>query len=117
MKYFEAENLANVLSEMTDKTGIVGYKVARNLRMINDELQEYYQFKQELFKKYGTEEKDGSIRIEKNTENYNAFMKEFEPLTNQEVEFNFRKFTQDELVESGMTAEEMMLLWEMTDDN
>ena len=106
MKTVEAEALSIALNSMLDTKGIVGLKIARNQRMINDELKEYYQFKQELFKKYG-EAKDGNLVIRKDSENYLSFMKEAKPLEDQEVNFDFRKITEEELADSGLTAKQM----------
>ena len=117
MNYKQAENLALSLSTMLDTKGVVGLKIARNLRMINDELKEYYEFKQELFKKYG-EEKDGNLVISKDSENFPLFLKEVLPFETQEVEFNFRKITESELAESGLTAGQMSAIWDyMVEEN
>lgn len=112
MKIAEAEHLAEVLSTMLKEKGVVGYKIARNLRMINDELKEYYELKQELFRKYGTEDGDRII-INKDSENYPLFIKEISPLAEQEVNFDFRKISEEELMSSNLTAEQMYLLKDM----
>ena len=109
MKIFEAEKLAENLSTMLQEKGTVGYKIARNLRMINDELKEYYELKQELFKKYGTEDGDRII-INKDSQNYPLFINEITPLMNQEVNFDFRKISEEEMEASTLTAEQMYLL-------
>lgn len=114
MKYSQAENLAIALSTLTDIKGVVGFKIARNLRMINDELREYYQYKAELFKKYG-EEKDGQLIINKDDPNFPLFMKELKPLMETEVNFDFRKITEEELIDSGLTSGQMSLIWEMVE--
>ena len=113
MKYTQAENLAIALNTLLDVKGSAGLKIARNLRMINDELKEFYEFKQELFKKYG-EEKDGQLIIQKDSPSYPKFIAELEKI-DQEVDFNFRKITEDELIESGLTARQMSILWEMVE--
>ena len=115
MKYSQAEILAENLLSLKDIKGSAGVKIARNLRMINDELREYYQFKQELFRKYG-EEKDGVLMINKESENFPLFMKEIEPIASQEVDFDFRKITEQELIDSGMTVGQIQLVWEMCDE-
>lgn len=111
MKTVEAEMLSIALNSMLDIKGIAGLKIARNQRMINDELKEYYRFKQELFKKYG-EEKDGNLIIQKDSENYPSFVAEIKPLEENEVSFDFRKLTEQELIDSGMTAKQMQLIWD-----
>ena len=114
MKIAQAENLSSSLSLLADIKGSAGLKIARNKRMIDDELKEYYERKQELFKKYGTEEGD-ILKIDRDSENYPLFMEELKPLMDMEVDFNFRKLMEQELIESGMTSAQMSLIWEMVD--
>lgn len=107
----QAEKLLNDLSTMLDVKGIVGFKIARNMRMIRDELKEYFQFKEEVFRKYGTE-KDDQLVVEKNNPNIVEFLAELEKLNQQEVHFDFRKITEEELIESGLSAKQMSLIWD-----
>lgn len=114
MKISQAETLAVSLSTMLDVKGVVGYKIARNLRMINEELKDYYEQKQKLFGKYG-KEKDGQMVIERDTEEFKKFMEEFSPIMDQEVNFDFRKITEDELIDSGLSAKQMAMIWDMVE--
>lgn len=111
MKQSQAEQLSIALNSLMDEKGVVGLKIARNKRMIDDELREYYEFKQELFKKYG-EERDGQLMISKDSENIDQFLTELKPLDEQEVDFDFRKITEDELAGSNLTARQMALIWD-----
>ena len=111
MKQSQAEQLSIALNSLMDEKGVVGLKIARNKRMIDDELREYYEFKQELFKKYG-EERDGQLMISKDSENIDQFLAELKPLDEQEVDFDFRKITEDELAGSNLTARQMALIWD-----
>lgn len=115
MKQSQAEALALSLSTMLDTKGSVGLKIARNLRMINDELKEYYQFKQELFEKYG-EEIDGHLAISKDSPNIGKFLEELKPLDDQEVNFNFRMITEDELIDSGLSARQIGAIWDIVEE-
>ena len=110
MKQSEAKLLSISLKSMDEK-GKVAVKIARNIRMIDDELKEYYQYEAELFKKYGTE-KDGQLVIDKNSENYQKFLNEMQPLDNEEVSFNFRRFTDEELENSSLNVNRVLLLME-----
>jgi len=110
MKQSEAKLLSISLKNMDEK-GKVAVKIARNIRMIDDELKEYYQYEAELFKKYG-EEKDGQLVIDKNSENYQKFLNEMQPLDNEEVSFNFRRFTDEELENSSLNVNQVLLLME-----
>lgn len=111
MKIKQADQLAQILSTMLQSKGIVGYKIARNLRMINEELTEYNEIKMDLFKKYG-EQDDDKLIINKDSENYSLFLNEISQYEEQEVDFNFRKFTEEELQNSDLTAEQMYFLSE-----
>ena len=110
MKQSEAKLLSISLKSMDEK-GKVAVKIARNIRMIDDELKEYYQYEAELFKKYG-EEKDGQLVIDKNSDNYQKFVNEMQPLDNEEVSFNFRRFTDEELENSSLNVNQVLLLME-----
>ena len=111
MKLQQADTLLNILTTMLQTKGIVGFKIARNYRMITEELKEYNDKKMELFKKFGREE-NGQIIIDKDSENYPLFLKEIEPYNEQEVQFNFRMITEEELANSELTAEQMLILSE-----
>ena len=111
MKLQQADTLLNILTTMLQTKGIVGFKIARNYRMISDELKEYNDKKMELFKKYGREE-NGQIIIDKDSENYPLFLQEIQPYNEQEVQFNFRMITEEELANSELTAEQMLILSE-----
>ena len=113
MKQSQAEILSFNLNSMMNEKGSIGFKLMRNKRMIDDELQEYYQFKEELFKKYA----DGKDVINPTTENGKAYLKEFQPIADLEVNFDFREITEDELAQSNLTANQMAVIWEwMVDD-
>ena len=75
MKTSQAEQLLINLDSLTECKGSIGFKIAYNIRKLSDELKEYVQFKQELFKKYG-EEIEGNLVINKESENYRLLDKE-----------------------------------------
>ena len=109
MKIREADLMVQTLNTMLQVKGIVGFKIARNLRMLNDELKEYYKIKQELFEKYGTQQGDELV-IDKTTENFTNYLKEIEPYEEQEVNFDFKKITEEELQNSDLTVEQILIL-------
>lgn len=111
MKIKQADMIASLLSTMLQTKGIVGYKIARNLRMINEELKEYNEVKQELFTKYGTE-KNGTLIIDKGTENYEKFLEEIKPYEELDVDFDFVKFTEEDYMSGELTAEQILILSE-----
>lgn len=110
MKCLEAEKLLFALNTMLDVKGICAFKIVRNKRMLEDELKEYFDFKEKIFRKYG-EEVDGQLRVDKDSPKFADFEKEISDLQTQEVEFKFRKITENELAESDLTAGQMNAIW------
>lgn len=111
MKISQAKMLSVALNTMMEEKGVLGFKLMRNKRMIDEEIQEYFGIEEQLFHKYG-EEKNGEYVIGKDTENYKKFMEEIEPINNQEVDFDFKKITEEELANSNLTANQMAVIWE-----
>lgn len=116
MKLLQAESLAlNISQILKDSRGIVGYKLARNLRMINDELKEYYELKEKLLRKYGTANGD-TLMLSKDSENYPLFMEEMGKIADQEVTFKFRKITEDEIADSGLSGDQIYLISDLLEE-
>ena len=115
MKTSQAENLLINLNMLTECKGSIGFKIAYNIRKLSDELKEYVSFKAELFKKYG-EENDGQLMINRESPNFSSFVKELNEL-DTEIEIPLMRFTEKDLVESGLSAKQMSLIWELVDGN
>ena len=115
MKTSQAEQLLINLDSLTECKGSIGFKIAYNIRKLSDELREYVMFKQELFKKYG-EENEGQLMINKESPNFSSFIKELNDL-DTEIEIPLMRFTEKDLVESGLSAKQMSLIWELVDGN
>lgn len=110
IKIMEADKVAQIIEPiLKDAKGITGYALAKNLRLIRSELKEYYDKKTELFTKYG--KKDGAIIvIDKDSPNYQKFLEEMKVFENEEVNIEFRKIKEDEIISSGLNGEQMFLL-------
>lgn len=117
-----AENILNSLSTMSSRSkGIVGYAIARNMRLLSQELTEYHKIKQELFLKYG-EQKDGQLYIDKDNENFDKFVSELSKYDVLEIDVDFMQVEEKDLIESGLNGDEMFFLMqymlkESKDDN
>lgn len=108
MKYSQAEIIANNLRTI-DAHGHIAFVIAYNIRQIDDELQEYYEFKRELFKKYGRE-KDGQLSVDLLTENGAKFVEEVTPFDNEEFEPKFKMLTEEELEKADLKTAEFLYL-------
>lgn len=112
MKTSQAELIKSAFETMLGTKGTCGVKIARNLRMINEELLEYNEKKLEIFRKYGREE-NGQLIVDKDSEHYQDFINELKPYQDMEVSFDFKTFTDEELAESGLNANQMMFLLDL----
>ena len=111
MKISQANQLSESLSTMMNVRGKVGFKIAYNKRKIDEELREYLKFKQELFQKYG-EEKDGVLQIFKGSDGYQKYLEEIAPIEDEDIKIDFKYFTEDELENADLTANQIYFLLE-----
>ena len=111
MKISQANQLSESLSTMMSVRGKVGFKLAYNKRKIDEELREYLRFKQELFQKYG-EEKDGMLQIFKGSDGYQKYLEEIAPIEDEDIKFDFKYFTEAELEDADLTAQQIYFLLE-----
>ena len=111
MKISQANQLSESLNSMMNVRGKVGFKIAYNKRKIDEELREYLRFKQELFQKYG-EEKDGMLQIFKGSDGYQKYLEEIAPIEDEDIKFDFKYFTEAELEDADLTAQQIYFLLE-----
>ena len=104
--------LSNYLDAIASKcTGKLGYYVAKNLRLLKNELVEYNDKRNELIRKYGTQNGD-NIVIENGSEAYFNFMKELKEYDSIESGVNLIKFDSSLLENSTLDAREQMVMLE-----
>lgn len=111
----KAESLLINLEQLENCKGSLGFKIAYNIRKLKEELREYFQFKEDIFRKYGNEV-DGNLTISQESENFPLFIKELNEL-NTDIDISLMKISQKELEESNLTAKEMAMIWEIYDGN
>lgn len=58
LKNYQMSNLMDSLQPILDHKGILGYAAARNFRKLRDATVEFTQYKEQLFREYGTAEVD-----------------------------------------------------------
>lgn len=83
-KNAEMEQMVGALQKHLDRRDIVGYAAARNTRILQDELKEYIERRDELVRKYGEEDKDkdgnptGSVSLAFESPEFSKFAEELE---------------------------------------
>lgn len=93
----------------------IGYVAARNVRILNDTLTEYFNFKEELIKKYGELDVDengneiGTISLKPNSDKFDCFMKEFDKFKDIEHDIELMTISYDEII-GLLNGEEILSL-------
>lgn len=116
MKNKELDIMMTILTKLLPRRDKIGYVAARNYRAIQTVLTEYFVFKSDLIKKYGEKnEDDNTITVMPNTEKFNSFMKEFEPIANIEQEVSIMEIPFDDVIDI-LTGEEILNIdWMLSD--
>lgn len=109
------------LKPLLNQRNKIGYIAARNTRILNDTLTEYFQFKQKLIREYGDVDVDENgnklqtISINPNSPNFEEFITEFEKIKNIEHDVELMTMSYDEVI-GVLTGEEILNLdWMLTD--
>jgi len=99
------------INRSTDKNAKLSYAVARNRRILHENLKEYNEKREELIKKYGTE-KDGVLQIGKeNKAALEAFAKELGEYAGIEIEISLHNLSLDIIDSISLSASEMELVY------
>lgn len=111
MTNIEMLNRLTYLQSISSKvTGRLAYAVARNIRKIANECQDFMKFKDDLVRKYGTQTEDVNLVIQQNTESYSKFMDELKIYTDLQCDVDIYIVDEKELWESELNADEMLMI-------
>lgn len=99
----------------------IGYIAARNTRILNDTLTEYFTFKRDLISKYGEADKDengneiGTVSIAPSSSNFKDFVKEFDVIKDIEHDVDLMTIPYEEVI-GLLNGEEILELdWMLTE--
>lgn len=105
----EAYGSLGVLQELKEK-GVLGFAVAKNMRKLADELQEYDSKRNECIRKYGTLIE--GERYSFSSEAAEKFYAEMEPYDRIEFEFEPMTVSEETFCGSNLTSDQMaVLMW------
>lgn len=99
----------------------IGYIAARNTRILNDMLTEYFTFKRDLISKYGEPDKDengketGTVSILPSSSNFDDFLKEFDTIKNIEHNVELMSIPYEDVIGILNGEEILKLEWMLTD--
>lgn len=108
LKNIQLETMMNSLAPLLQRRDKIGYIAARNYRLINSTLTEFFIFKNDLFKKYGEENKeDNTIFISPESIHFNEFIDELNTIAEIEHEVDFMTIPYNDVV--GLLSGEEIL--------
>lgn len=118
MTNIEMLNRLTYLQSISSKvTGKLGFAVAKNIRRIANECDDFMKIKDDLVRKYGTQTDDGNIVIRQNSESYDKFMDELKVYTDLQCDVDIYTVDEKELCESALNADEMLMIGFMVKEN
>lgn len=118
---FKMEIMLAALKPILEKVGEVGYVAARNTRFLNNSLIEYIKFKNDLIRKYGEDDLDengkskGTISVNKNSPNFDAFFKEINEIGTIEHEIEIMTLKYED-VKNVLSGNEILSIYWMLED-
>lgn len=112
---FKMEKMLRDLKPVLQYRGKAGYAAARNTRILCDTLTEFFQFRDDLIRKYGVEDGNGRIVITPENEKFYVFNEKLNKIGEIEHEVNLMSLKYDEVIEV-LSGEEMLNLEWMLED-
>lgn len=115
--FFQMDNMAQSLVEILDRTDIVGYVAARNMRSLNGELEDFRNVKNKLIVEFGTEELDddgnptGDVSIKVGTEEFDKFVEKINPIGMIKINPTIFKLDADECIDKLSGSQMLKFEW------
>lgn len=115
--FFQMDNMAQSLVEILDRTDIVGYVAARNMRSLNGELEDFRNVKNKLIVEFGTEELDddgnptGDVSIKVGTEEFDKFVEKINPIGMIKTNPTIFKLDADECIDKLSGSQMLKFEW------
>ena len=118
---FEMEQRRNSLIPLLSQRNILGYIIARNYRMLSNELLEYEKFRNDLIQKYGEQDKDENgnllptVTVKIGTENFVEFYTELKPLNDMKHEVDLMTAKYESVIDILSGEEILSIDWMLED--
>ena len=113
----QMDEYANALSNLMEKTqGKLGYAIAKNFRLMTNELKEYIGLKDSAINKLGEQDEDGRIRIRIGTDAHKQYLEEMKQYDDIESDVNLVMVKPDDVYSSNLNAMEISGILFMVDE-
>ena len=91
-----SKDTLNILGAKSFNDGATCYKLARNIKNINIELDNFEKIKTELVKKYGEEKEDGNVQV--TPSNKDEYIKELNTILQREININIFPLNPEKII-------------------
>ena len=105
MPYALIEEFNACLSRMSSLTEKPGMAIALTRRGLREHLEVINELRRNIFRKYGTEDKDGNLTVQKDSENYDDFVREMSEFLNEKAEVEIYQVPADGFTIDGIYCE------------
>lgn len=118
---FKMEQMLSHLKPFLCERNKIGYVAARNTRILETSLTEYFKIKHDLIEKYGEKDIDengndkGTISISPSSPNFTRFTEEFSQIQNIEHEVDIMTLKYDEVIGILAGKEILAIDWMLED--
>lgn len=107
----------NVLQEISTKTsGKLGYIVAKNMRILSNELVEYYKIKDETIKELGSPDDEGHYSIKVDSSEFKQFVAKMQEYADIETDVNIITIDPELIYSTDITGAEINAMLFMIND-
>lgn len=104
-----ADKAIEALGESKNLKAKTAYTVAKDIKMINEEVDNYKKVFNDMLLKYGHEQ-DGNYVISEQDETFPVFIKEHNELVNTELDLNLVQLSIDDLDGAELTPNQLIAL-------
>lgn len=115
MRYDEAYNALSLLVKLREK-GRLGLVIAKNIRILREEISEYISKRDEYVMKMGSMNSDGLYTLE-GKERIDEFLSIMNEYNTIEFEFTPQRIDEETFCSGDLTSDQMVLLSWMIDDS
>ncbi|RHQ87441.1 hypothetical protein DWX89_03175 [Coprobacillus sp. AF21-8LB] len=111
------------LNTISGLPSVVAYRIGKNIKAIDTEMQEYDEVRVKLLKDVALKDENGEPIINKETNNYDIpqdqlqkIIQEIDNLQNEEISIDIKKVSIEDISQAGLSPKELMSIEFMLED-
>lgn len=118
----ESKDVLAQLNQSKGMTGVVAYRIGKNIKMLDAELEEYDKARIHILEKYSNKDDKGNPIIENNNydidqENLAQALNEINDLLDEESTLDLKKVSIEDISIANLSPKEMMAIEYMLEEN